>query len=99
MSSCPSENELLECVEGRLAPERRTALDQHLDQCDACRQTVAGMVHESGSAVTVRGKPASGMRAAGDSLEPGTRLGRFVIERILGQGGMGVVYAARDPSL
>ena len=32
-------------------------------------------------------------------LRPGTEVGRFIIEREIGRGGFGVVYAALDPEL
>ena len=42
-------------------------------------------------------EPASA--AAGFALPPGTRLGEFEIERVLGAGGFGIVYLALDHSL
>ena len=36
------------------------------------------------------------MTDTGDALAPGTRLDEFEIERVLGAGGFGVTYRARD---
>ncbi|HEY8208761.1 MAG TPA: serine/threonine-protein kinase [Myxococcaceae bacterium] len=48
-----------------------------------------------------RATPVTGVaaRGAGEALAPGTRVGRYVVLRPVGSGGMGRVYAAHDPEL
>ena len=45
------------------------------------------------------GREAKSVPSAESQLAPGTRVGQFVIERVVGRGGMGVVYAATDVDL
>ncbi|HEY5927731.1 MAG TPA: protein kinase, partial [Kofleriaceae bacterium] len=74
---------------GNALPEpQRVAALAHLDDCRTCSELVAAM------AVGTPGPAAEPAR-----LAPGTAVGRYVVERVAGAGAMGVVYAARDPSL
>ncbi len=83
---CPAENTLLELAHHALPPSEAAALDAHLDGCPDCRELVAGLLSGGGP---------SGFE---DRALP-TSVGRYQVQRLLGAGGMGVVYEALDPSL
>ncbi len=97
--ACLDENVIAAYFSLKLSPRETESLFAHIDRCASCAQLFEGVGQgqsrdrESLSrAATWPGQPA---------LDPAlaTMLGRYRIERILGMGAMGVVYAGRDPQL
>jgi tetratricopeptide (TPR) repeat protein len=84
---CLNDAEVLDLVEGNLAPAAEAAAKRHLDSCDDCRALVAE------TARSIVGPGAEGRLARSQTV------GRYLILDVVGAGATGVVYAAYDPEL
>ena len=88
---CPSETTLSDFLAGLLTEAERARVLAHVEGCAACQEAVAAGASSS------PGAPADS--GGGTSLAPGATVSRYVVLERIGQGAMGVVYAARDPEL
>jgi Tol biopolymer transport system component len=82
--ACPDPEVIQALVIGSIDPARREDVTVHMESCDVCRETVVSLVGDG---------PRARLPTAGD------KVGRYLIERRIGAGAMGVVFAARDPDL
>jgi tetratricopeptide (TPR) repeat protein len=91
------DNALAALVAGTLSTTARSEAEAHIETCADCRMLVAALLKQERSSIS-RGDtlPSQGGAPAAKS---GQSLGRYVLNELIGQGGMGAVYAAYDPVL
>jgi eukaryotic-like serine/threonine-protein kinase len=83
--SCPSFDLLASYHADR---SKDSEIGTHLEACAPCRGVLSTLAASPELAAASRREHA-----------PGTEIGRFVVEGVLGRGAMGVVYTAHDPRL
>ncbi len=100
---CLAEETAAAFVERRLASAEHRLVEEHIDQCAPCRQLISVLLQfeqvGSASSPSLPGEPAAGACESAPILPRGAALGRYVVLKCIGSGGMGVVYAAYDPEL
>lgn len=111
---CLPEDTVFRFVQGELPADLNQDVDAHIASCDDCRGLVADLARSledsgdgedtdqmSGEVMSVSGvlHAPKGPKKAPRPLQPGDAVGRYVVSSLLGAGGMGVVFLARDPTL
>lgn len=105
--SCPPDGTLAQYIEQTLSAEQYAELQRHLEICDACDLMLTMLAGESRAGIAL--EASSGIDTSLDrfvrrthlaaQFREGSSVGRFRILRQVGQGAMGIVYAAHDPQL
>jgi tetratricopeptide (TPR) repeat protein/tRNA A-37 threonylcarbamoyl transferase component Bud32 len=90
--ACLDDNVIAAYFDFRLTADDTRRMFDHVDVCEPCARLVFATASARATQPTETGAD------VGAPVRP-TSLGRYRIDRILGMGGMGVVYAGYDPQL
>ena len=100
---CLDEETILAFIEGGLAPAGLAEVERHTRDCRSCQERVSAGFAAAAPRVDpsspVSGADSAPPAAALAPLPAGTPVGRYTVLALVGQGGMGEVYAAHDPKL
>ncbi|HET6284532.1 MAG TPA: serine/threonine-protein kinase [Polyangia bacterium] len=95
---CIDENAVLGFLEGALSSTAQDRIQAHLSVCRACLALITAAARSNPArSITVASDYGAQVEAALPSR--GSSVGRYAILNLVGQGGMGEVYAAYDPEL
>jgi hypothetical protein len=103
-SECLDDELIIELIQGRLPDDELLSAEEHMTGCADCRMVVAEAAAADAASETTGPTrpfmlPREPLDPAGESLAPGTLVSRYQIQELIGVGGIGAVYAARDPEL
>ena len=104
---CPDANTLAAFLDHSLSEEERRLVDSHIQACPKCREIVAlgtkaqneTSKHPSAQTHSDTLSALSQRLMPFGQLDTGNTIGRYLIVKPLGLGGMGEVYLAYDPEL
>jgi eukaryotic-like serine/threonine-protein kinase len=85
-------------VERQLSDHQLDELRNHIDSCGSCRELLVELAKSNKVLAegSTHGPPAPPVRQL---LHPGDRVGRYLVQDLVGSGAMGAVYAALDTEL